>query len=573
MLGLALAALILLAPPARAQAARKPVIDIEAPAPLRALLEEHLDLSTSGAADDAERLRLLRALRAQAADLLATEGYFAPRIDASGETATRLRLLVDPGVRAAVRSLQLEFRGDIAAEGEARAARRAALRAAWPLGEGLPFRQETWRDAKQTTLQRLLAEDYAAARIDSSRAEVDPESGAVALHVVYDSGPPFTLGALDVEGLERYQPSLVQRYSKLQPGERYSLDRLLELQRDLQNTPYFASVAVDVEADPERPNEVPVRVRVSEARAKRLSFGAGYSTNYGPRAEITWRDANIFDRGWQLSSGLRLDRLGHLLFADIHLPPSGDYRDSFGVLNETNDNQGLKITRNAVGAVRARARGKVETKLSLNLQREKRSVDAGETSYLNALVLNYAWTWRDVDNLLDPRDGWVVHAQLGGATRLLISDQNFLRGVLRVQKYWPVFERDMLTARAEIGWVAAPSRDGVPSDLLFRAGGAQSVRGYAYQSLGVREGSATVGGRYMTTASLEYVCWFSDKWGGAVFVDAGNATDNAADLRNLARGYGFGARWRSPAGPLAFDLAYGERDRKVRPVLSIAIAF
>lgn len=296
--------------------------------------------------------------------------------------------------------------------------------------------------------------------------------------MVYDSGPAFTLGEIEVEGLERYPRTLVDRYSRIEPGARYSQDVLLELQRNLQNTPDFASGRLDVDADPAHPHAVPIRVRVAEARAKRLSFGAGYSTNYGPRGEVTWRDANILDRGWQLSSGFRIDRLGHLAFADIHLPPSGgDYRDSFGVLTETNDNQGLKTMRHGVGVVRARVKGKIETRLSLNFERERRSVHAGETSQLNALVLNYGWTHRDVDNLLDPRDGLVFHVQLGGATRLLLSDQNFVRGLLRVQKICAI-ERDMLTVRAEAGWVAARSREGVPSDFLFCL--AESVRGYAY---------------------------------------------------------------------------------------------
>ena len=560
---------------ARAQEVSRPPVDIDAPQELRALLQKHIDLTTSaGLADEAERLRLLRSLRKQAADLLATEGYFDPRLDASADGGERLRLRVEPGVRATVRSVQIEFRGAIAGTGSGDAARMAALRAAWPLVDGSPFRQEDWRSAKQAALQSLLAEDYAAARIESSRAEVDPASGAVALQLVFDSGPPFTLGELQVDGLERYDRSLVDRYNRLRSGAPYSQADLLELQRSLQNTPYFASVAVEADTDPDNADRVPVRVRVTEARTRRLSFGAGYSSNYGARGELLWRDANILGRGWQLSSGLRIDRLGHLAFADIHLPPAGgDYRDSVGVLAETNDNQGLKISRHSVGAVRARVKGRIETRLSVNFEHERRSVDGGTTSQLNALVLNQAWTHRDVDNLLDPRDGLVIHAQLGGATRVLLSDQNFLRGVLRVQKYWPVFERDMLTARAEVGWVAARSRVGVPTDLLFRAGGAQSVRGYAYQSLGVREGTATVGGRYLATASIEYVRWFSREWGGALFADAGNASDVAGDLRHLARGYGLGARWRSPAGPLALDLAYGQRERSWRPVLSIGIAF
>ncbi len=561
--------------PALAQTGTRPALEIEAPAELRALLERHLDPGASAAeADAAERVRLLRSLRQQTTDLLATEGYFTPVVEVTGGEGERPRVKVDTGPRATIRSVELRFAGDITQAGEARAARLAGLRAAWPLAQGQAFRQSAWDEAKQALLQRLLAEDYAAARIEDSRAEVDPASATVALRVVYDSGPSFTLGALEVQGLERYDRSLIDRYNKLEPGERYSQERLLELQRALQNTPYFSSVVVDIENDPANPSAVPVRVRVAEARRMRLSLSGGFSSNHGPRAEVSYRHANILDRGWQLSSGFRVDRLGHLGFADIHLPPTGkDYRDSFGVLSETRDNQGLKTGRNGIGAVRSRVKGKIETRLSLNFEREKRSVDGGENTRINALVLNYAWTWRDVDNPVDPRSGLVFHAQLGGASKLLASDQNFVRGLVRVQKYWPLFERDLLTARAELGWIGAKSRAGIPEGYLFRAGGAQSVRGYSYQGLGVRENDAIVGGRYMTTASIEYVRWFTADWGGAVFFDAGDATDRLGDLSNPARGLGIGARWRSPAGPLAFDLAYGQRERKLRPAFSIAIAF
>ena len=104
------------------------------------------------------------------------------------------------------------------------------------------------------------------------------------------------------------------------------------------------------------------------------------------------------------------------------------------------------------------------------------------------------------------------------------------------------------------------------------ASGAQSVRGYDYLSLGVKDGDATVGGRYLATASAEYVHWFKPQWGTAVFVDAGDAADSGADF-DLRVGYGVGARWRSPAGPLAIDLAWGHQERSLRLHFGVAIAF
>ena len=90
-------------------------------------------------------------------------------------------------------------------------------------------------------------------------------------------------------------------------------------------------------------------------------------------------------------------------------------------------------------------------------------------------------------------------------------------------------------------------------------------------SLGAK-GSATVGGRYLAVTSAEYVHWYKGDWGVAAFVDAGNANDER-QLFKMNLGYGVGPRWKSPAGPIAVDLAYGQRDHRLRLQFAVAIAF
>jgi translocation and assembly module TamA len=121
--------------------------------------------------------------------------------------------------------------------------------------------------------------------------------------------------------------------------------------------------------------------------------------------------------------------------------------------------------------------------------------------------------------------------------------------------------------------VFANSREEVPSALLFRTGGDTTVRGYAYQSLGVQSGNATVPGRYYAVASGEVIRWINETWGIATFVDAGNAVDQPSDLSHLALGYGVGARLRTPIGPFRLDVAYGQDDHSVRLHLSVGLAF
>jgi translocation and assembly module TamA len=129
-----------------------------------------------------------------------------------------------------------------------------------------------------------------------------------------------------------------------------------------------------------------------------------------------------------------------------------------------------------------------------------------------------------------------------------------------------------LILKGEAGAVLSSDKVGVPSTFLFRAGGDQSVRGYGYQQLGVREGDAIVGGRYLLTGGAEYQYWFRPPWGVAFFVDAGNAADKVKDLKP-EYGYGVGARWRSPVGPINVDVAYGQAVRKVRLNFSLGLTF
>jgi translocation and assembly module TamA len=74
------------------------------------------------------------------------------------------------------------------------------------------------------------------------------------------------------------------------------------------------------------------------------------------------------------------------------------------------------------------------------------------------------------------------------------------------------------------------------------------------------------------TASAEYQYWFKPPWGAAVFYDAGNAANTFSELHPKS-GYGVGARWRSPVGPINIDLAYGHAVRRARLHFSLGFTF
>ena len=513
-----------------------------------------------------------RRLQGQLSEILATEGYFSPEFNFE-ERDGGLNLTIDPGLRTTITSV------DVAVDGNIEPKAKSSLIDSWQLPVGHPFRQDDWNTAKQQILSELLAVEYADARLVDSEAAIDTETHSARLSTHYDTGPRYRFGPLRVEGLQNYGPELIERYNRaVLAGQPYREERLNALQSTLQSTPYFASVQTSLDRDAAEIQDdgtatAPVLVRVRERSSHRVSFGAGFSSNTGARVELNYHTPNLFNQAWALDSGLRIEQKRQTAYADVFLPPDArNRRNSLGAMAEASDIQGLRTERYAFGAQTVQQRGIVEQRLSLNWEQERRETDASLPSTSRALVPNGVWTWRHVDSLLDPHLGSVVQVQIGGGAKAALSDQNFVRLHGRFQQYIPLGRVDTLILRGELGYTFANSRQHIPQDYLFRTGGAGSVRGYAYQSLGIKEGTAVVGGRYLAIASVEATHWLNEAWGIAAFIDAGDAVDALQDVR-LAIGYGLGARWRSPAGPIGVDFAYGERDKALHLHFSLAIPF
>lgn len=97
---------------------------------------------------------------------------------------------------------------------------------------------------------------------------------------------------------------------------------------------------------------------------------------------------------------------------------------------------------------------------------------------------------------------------------------------------------------------------GVSGLAALLRGGDRSIRGYGYREVGPRFEGETLGGLHRIVASAEYQYFFTEEWGAAVFVDAGDAF-NTRSAFDPKVGVGVGARWRSPVGLVGVDVARG----------------
>jgi translocation and assembly module TamA len=519
VLALACCALAFCAP-ARAQAEGevKYRVEIEAPKELREMLEKGLQLER-WQTDALMTPELLRRLAdeavAEATEAAAAQGYYSARVSYAldrDSTPWRILLQVDPGERTAVSAVEIAFTGPATGDAEA-AALLERVRREWLLRAGMPFTQEAWEEAKRDAARKLSSWRYAAARIAASRADVDPEARTARLSVTLDSGPPFRFGAIEVRGTRRYPDQVVENLNPARAGDTYDREALALYVQRLMATGYFASARADVAPDPAQADAAPVRATVIEGSTRQIETGLSFNTDVGPRLELNYRDVDLNDSAWRWRNVLRVDRETQEARTDFDTPPrtGGGWINTYGrakhtiVQNEENTILSTGLSYNWPGTGSPSA-------VVVTATFEEQKLPDTAPDHRSAVFFGVRHGFRRTDDLILPRRGYFGNLTAGGAPSALATQQ-FARFTGAVTLLFPLGRNDDLVLRGEGGVVVAPTREGIPSDFLFRTGGDQTIRGYAFESLGVKRGDAVIGGRYLLIGSAEVTHWMSENWG------------------------------------------------------------
>ena len=521
--------------------------------------------------------------------VLRGEGYFDFEVSVSEQNGVGGRRVIKIDVSAGARTTVNEFLFAVSGDAKADKTLNQKLLSNWALQEGSFYRAGSWEQAKKSALDTLQQQGYLAANITASKVSVDVRNTTAGLDVQIDSGPRYRFGEVEIKGLTRYDPSIVDALRSFKVGDPYRLDLLIELQTRLRDSGYFSGVTVAPQLSEILANagasdslKVPVLVDLTERESKRFLTGIGYSSDQGARAQIGFENRNLLGKGLQFETGLLVERVRTRVFATVKTPFNQDgHYYAVGTRLERFDLLGEQADKTTVFVQRGRRSTDIDSIFTLQYQSERLLIDPGTGLKVGdratALTVGYSWNLRRVDSRLDPRSGHTITAQTSFAFKGLASDQTFVRFYTRAMNFipltadiWP--KGATLVALGEVGVVAAASRSGIPSENLFRAGGAQSIRGYRYLGLGARNGTAVVGARYLAIASVEYQQPVYKNILATAFIDAGDATDDRANFK-AKLGAGFGMRWRSPIGPINTEAAYGQDDKRWRLHLSVGYTF
>ena len=417
--------------------------------------------------------------------------------------------------------------------------------------------------------RRLLAlgqrRGYFDARLERSVIRVEAGAGAADVDLRYDSGKRYRFG--DVENDEQQLTSeLLDPLRPFDRGDPFELERLQRFQGALQRTGYFSSVVVRPDAGERGEGEVPVVLELSPAPRHTIDVGVGYSTDTEERVSATWRTPRINRWGHSQETRLQWSRINPSGRFTYNIPLSHPLNDVLQLRARLEDDEfgDLDSRQEELGIRREITDGRWIRGYSLRGLNESWDVlgDRRSNDYvLPGVTISHK---RREGLLVDPSEGFSQFYRFEAGSEHAGSDIDLFSAYANLVFVRRLAERHRIVLRIELGalYVADKDRDQLAPSLNFFAGGSNSIRGFAYQSIG-NEIIATnidgeprrivVGGTRLLTASIEYQYYIRENWRAALFADGGDAFDEGEFVGNYAAG--FGVHYMTPVGAIKLELA------------------
>ncbi|MDB5987123.1 MAG: outer membrane protein assembly factor [Nevskia sp.] len=433
---------------------------------------------------------------------------------------------------------------------------------------GRRLKHNDYDEAKQTLLEAAYGLGYLDANLTRHELRVDIDNNDAQALLTLDTGVRYFFGDITIEQDGKLKDSLVRRYLTMRPNEPFDPAKLLSTQFALSDLDYFDSVQVDSQKDKaDADKHIPIVIHTTPKARRVYKYGVGYGTDTGARALAGIDFRRLNEEGHKLTLQLRPSQKISTAIADYKIPIGTVPGENLDFIGEglQQDFQGIQERLYSFGAGYTQLKGAWQRKDYLTYTNDAYTLPDEPHRTSTLLTPGISFSRTVANDPIFPRRGWFAFLDVHGASSVdQISDTSFVEALLKLRGVYPLGRKLRLLARVDEGAAVVSGFDNLPPSQRFFAGGDDSVRGYGYRSLGPKNSfGRVIGGKYLTTGSVEldYDVWRT--YGVGVFTDAGGA-DDVPNVK-LHIGVGAGLRYRAPFGAIAIDLAH-PLDRDQSPV-------
>lgn len=529
----------------------------------------YLSLSTRAkrASEDAVRLSAdsVRRLYGRATDeirqALQPYGYYNPVISSeleeleqsepTAETEFVARFNVDTGPRVLIRELTVEV------EGAARDLLQIqTLLKASPLAPGQALNHQQYDDFKTSLQGAAYRAGFLDARFSAAEMKVYPDQAAADIKLLLKGGQRYYFGPVQIEQ-DILDAAFVQRFVKIEPGDPFDTEKLVSLQLALADSAYFASVDIEIRRKDAVEFHIPVTLRADPMKPQKYTTTLGYGTDTGPRAGLGVEFRRINRLGHRFSAEVEGSARNAALGSEYRIPVANVDQDHLAFFFKTEQLEIADAQTNeySVG-VRLQDNWWLFRR-QLYLRYSSENFRFGDEPSNRAILLTpgISLNYQTADDLTYTRRGFSATLDVHGGVEGPLTDTTFLQASLYAHAVLPLASRARLLMRGGFGATSTKHFDELPPSERFYAGGDRSVRGYAFEALSpINENGNEVGGRYLTTGSIEVDYLVRGNLGVAAFYDVGNATsDFEFDLKSSV---GIGLRYLTAVGMIRVDIAH-----------------
>lgn len=443
----------------------------------------------------------------------------------------------------------------------------ATLLKALKLTPGTPFNPLALEEDKEA-LKRFYADNghpYAAVE----QGTVIDTSGTIAT-ITYTivEGSEVRIGRILVVGDVLTSQKAIRDAMSLKEGEPFSYRKLVESQLNIRRLGAFSSVKVETIGIEDKQDVVHLKVSVDEERPFRLDLEAGYSTRDAVIGSLIFTNINSF--GWakktffKLTGGKKLSRV-ELGWRDPRFLSS-----SFEMTVITWLQHRIRPTFNyvqyggTIGFFRYFERFNIAAlqEITRNYFVEGDSVAADAESLRNNALLRTSMSasYDARDSFSDPTRGYYGFAKVDFFNEIRGANAHFVRFTAQAEYDLSFLSRLVLSMAGRFDHIQTiGSNVSVPTNERLFMGGADTVRGFAEDSLGpVDANGGSTGGmvRWIINEELRFRIMRSFQLAG--FFDVGCLTNsyNAITLNNVRISAGVGIRYLTPVGPLRLDVGF-----------------